>query len=85
MLKARDAANRRGGSAPNAPPTHRLFSHLAFSYAKTGGMAQQLGEAESDGVEVQDEDEDVMDRGWKLRKEDKDDGGWLESDDIEDF
>ena len=78
MLKARDL----GPSQTRAPPTHRLFTNLNFARG-AGGGDEQLDE--TDAVVTSEpamEDQD-WDAGYDTQ--DKRDGGWLESDDIEDF
>ncbi|KAJ7148701.1 Rad17 cell cycle checkpoint protein-domain-containing protein [Mycena crocata] len=80
VLKARDTKQAR----PQAPPSHRLFSNLQFvSGAENKGL-RQLGEGEtpSDNVEVP---EDNGARGGWAADVEEGGGGWLESDDIEDF
>ncbi|KAK0450286.1 Rad17 cell cycle checkpoint protein-domain-containing protein [Desarmillaria tabescens] len=77
VLKARDASHYV--TVIKGPPGHRSFSNMMFVRAMEGA-AEQLGEAEADGREVED---DVF-----LNREDETasrKGGWLESDDIEDF
>jgi cell cycle checkpoint protein len=78
VLKARDAMHL----SPNAPPaSHRLFSNLVFKYGTDAvGGTQQLGEGDVDEEPVQERRE----RGdWSDMA--KPGGGWLDSDDIEDF
>ncbi|KAF8218236.1 Rad17 cell cycle checkpoint protein-domain-containing protein [Mycena galopus ATCC 62051] len=77
VLKARDARHAQ----PQAPVSHRLFSSLAFGFGDN--RAQQLGEGDlpSDEVEVP---EDEGGRGGWSEIPDVQEGGWLESDDIED-
>ncbi|KAK0200003.1 Rad17 cell cycle checkpoint protein-domain-containing protein [Desarmillaria ectypa] len=77
VLKARDASHYV--TVIKGPPGHRSFSNMVFVRAMEGG-AEQLEEAEADGREA---DDDVF-----LSREDEKasrKGGWLESDDIEDF
>ena len=78
VLKARDT----GPPQTRAPPTHRLFTTLNFARG-AGGDDEQLDE--TDAVVTSEpamEDQD-WDAGYGTQ--DKRDGGWLESDDIEDF
>ncbi|KAL1747170.1 Rad17 cell cycle checkpoint protein-domain-containing protein [Schizophyllum fasciatum] len=79
ILKARDA----GPPHMRAPPTHRLFTKLSFARG-VGNDDEQLDE-----TEVAVSDEATMDQGldWSMGYgvEAKTHGGWLESDDIEDF
>ncbi|KAL1690461.1 Rad17 cell cycle checkpoint protein-domain-containing protein [Schizophyllum commune] len=78
VLKARDI----GPPQTRAPPTHRLFTTLNFARG-AGGDDEQLDE--TDAVVTSEpamEDQD-WDAGYGTQ--DKKDGGWLESDDIEDF
>jgi cell cycle checkpoint protein len=78
ILKAKDAL----GSSPRPPVSHRLFSNLGFTFGKSFGNMQQLNEGDLDLVDEPDEGP-PHDVG-SLVKE-KQDGGWLDSDDIEDF
>ncbi|KAL1662981.1 Rad17 cell cycle checkpoint protein-domain-containing protein [Schizophyllum commune] len=78
VLKARDL----GPPQTRAPPTHRLFTNLNFARG-AGGSDEQLDE--TDAVVTSEpamEDQD-WDAGYDTQ--DKRAGGWLESDDIEDF
>ncbi|KAK7029736.1 Rad17-domain-containing protein [Favolaschia claudopus] len=79
VLKARDAKHTQ----PQAPSSHRMFSSLTF--ASGGNGPHQLGEGDlpSDNVDIP-EDEDGR-GGWSEIKDTPDDGGCLETDDIEDF
>lgn len=77
VLRARDASHYV--TVIKAPPGHRSFSRMMFVRA-TGDPAEQLGEAEADGREVDDE---VFLNGEDEKASRK--GGWLESDDIEEF
>lgn len=87
VLKARDLmTSSRSGSA-QAPSSHRLFSTLTFVYGSNAVVSQTLGEADVDerGDAMNDEDELRLEDGGASRQSDSHDGGWLESDDIEDF
>ncbi|KAK0235412.1 Rad17 cell cycle checkpoint protein-domain-containing protein [Armillaria nabsnona] len=77
VLRARDASHYV--TVIKAPPGHRSFSRMMFVRAM-GDAAEQLGEAEADGREVNDE---VFLNGEDEKASRK--GGWLESDDIEEF
>lgn len=79
ILKARD---REPGSSvlPRPPITHRLFSSLGFTFA-TPGDALPLGESELNSFEESFEEDYVG----KLPAEKQESGGWLDSDDIEEF
>lgn len=72
----RDGVARRR----RAPAAHRAFSRLVF-VADGGAGAEQLGEGDAGEEELEEED------GWAGlgAEEGGVDGGWLESDDIEEF
>ncbi|KAJ7856757.1 Rad17 cell cycle checkpoint protein-domain-containing protein [Mycena olivaceomarginata] len=82
VLKARDAKQTQ----TQAPGSHRLFSSLPFVSGGDSRGLSQLGEGDlppSDNVDVPD---DGGARGGWAHVEDVDEGGgWLDSDDIEDF
>lgn len=81
VLKARDA--KQGG--PQAPGSHRLFSSLQFVSGGENRGLQQLGEGDvpSDNVDIPEEGGPRG--GWSANADELEGGGWLESDDIEDF
>lgn len=78
LLNARDQVTSR----PRPPSSHRLFSSLKFSSGTHFGFTQSLDEKDVEIPRVDDEDEASL----RLPRRDVEaDGGWLESDDIEEF
>ena len=67
---------------------HHLFSRMEFTRATGNGIrAQQLNEGDVDadqGFETLVADDQYLNSPWNT-KADEEKGGWLESDDIEDF
>ncbi|RDB30728.1 Cell cycle checkpoint protein RAD17 [Hypsizygus marmoreus] len=79
ILKARDAT---GSSESLPPPTsHRLFSNLGFTFASLG-VGEPLGENEMSAQVEEGENEYTVRQTGASHDSG---GGWLESDDIEDF
>ncbi|KAL1701342.1 Rad17 cell cycle checkpoint protein-domain-containing protein [Schizophyllum commune] len=78
VLKARDL----GPPQTRAPPTHRLFTTLNFARG-AGGGDEQLDETDAVVTSEPAMENQDWDAGYDTQ--DKRDGGWLESDDIEDF
>lgn len=72
VLKARDA---------QLPASHRLFSTLVFQ--RGGQDGQQLNEDDED-VTIPQIDVSMLEELDVIRPEEHD-GGWLESDDIDEF
>lgn len=70
----------RSGRLP--PASHRLFSTLKFTAGKPFGDVQQLNEGDLDQNDEQDQ-ADPLEVGSLVRE--SEDGGWLDSDDIEEF
>ncbi|KAJ6551690.1 Rad17 cell cycle checkpoint protein-domain-containing protein [Mycena capillaripes] len=82
VLKARDLKNAQ----PQAPISHRRFSHLPFVSGGDNRGLRQLGEGDSPGDNVDIPEDDGGPRGgWAEIADDRESGGWLENDDIEDF
>ncbi|KAJ7025587.1 Rad17 cell cycle checkpoint protein-domain-containing protein [Mycena alexandri] len=85
ILKARDLKN----SSPRAPASHRLFSSLPFANGENRSGMRPLveGDVASDGVDIPGEDDGVPAGGWSGVGEggDREGGGWLEGDEIEEF
>ena len=82
ILKVKDASHASSSFKP--PPTHKLFSKLEFIRGGSSVHLQQL--EESNNVEVGqhfDDDETLDSYTCSMTKEQQ--GGWLDSDDIEDF
>jgi cell cycle checkpoint protein len=82
ILKAKDASYAASSFKP--PPIHKLFSKLEFIRGGSSVHPQQL--EESNIVEAGqhfDEDETLDTYTCSMTKEQL--GGWLDSDDIEDF
>ena len=82
ILKAKDASCISSSFKP--PPIHKLFSKIEFIRGGNSAHAQQLEEsniAEPEEYFVEDETLDTCTRS--MTKEQQ--GGWLDSDDIEDF
>ncbi|TRM58560.1 Rad17 cell cycle checkpoint protein-domain-containing protein [Schizophyllum amplum] len=80
VLKARDS----GPLQARAPSSHRLFTQLKFMRGAAGDEEQlQENEVAVEEEATLDSDQQV-DAGYAV-DEDRQDGGWLESDDIEDF
>ena len=94
ILKASDAEPRRHQSSQpqqqtfKPPPIHRLFSRMDFTRATGNGIrSQQLNEGDL-GLDQEFESLVNVDRhlnSQSVKKPDEDKGGWLGSDDIEDF
>ncbi|KAF9462541.1 Rad17 cell cycle checkpoint protein-domain-containing protein [Collybia nuda] len=78
ILKAKDAV---GKFAPQPPTSHRLFSNLSFAFGKPFGDIQQLSEGDLE----QDNEQEVNAREVGSLIRETEGGGWLESDDIEEF
>ncbi|KAG6868583.1 hypothetical protein C0993_000848 [Termitomyces sp. T159_Od127] len=81
LLNAREQMT--GGSLPRPPSSHRLFSSLKFSSGSHFGLTQSLDEKDVEIPRMNDGDGD--DSLWLPRRDVEADGGWLESDDIEEF
>lgn len=81
ILKARDS---HPGRAVQPPLMHKLFSRMEFMRAGSSVHSQQLDEA---GLPIDEAVEpDIFYVPPSVSKtEDNETGGWLESDDIEDF
>lgn len=85
ILKARDLALPTFGShSPefNAPRSHRLFSHLPFVRGQDERLSQ-LNEGDVDANNGTGDCEMELDTARENKEEHE--GGWLQSDDIEDF
>ncbi|KAG6861179.1 hypothetical protein C0995_002986 [Termitomyces sp. Mi166 len=80
VLNARDQVT--GGFLPRPPRSHRLFSSLVFSLGSQFGFTQSLDEKEVVIPRVDGEDDASL---WLPRRDVETEGGWLESDDIEEF
>ncbi|KAG6918805.1 hypothetical protein DXG01_011557 [Tephrocybe rancida] len=80
VLKARDHASTEPSLRP--PHSHRLFSTLKFALGASFGVAQNLDEKEVDISRADGEDDGSV---RPLRRDMEAEGGWLDSDDIEDF
>ncbi|KAF7368901.1 Rad17-domain-containing protein [Mycena venus] len=82
VLKARDVKQMQ----PQAPMSHRLFSSLTFvSGGESRGLRQlSEGDLPSDNVDLPGDD-GCPRGGWSDIPDEQEGGGWLESDDIEDF
>ena len=81
ILKAKDAS-----CTPSfkPPPIHKLFSKLDFIRGGSSVHVQQLEESNiAETGQLLDEDETLDDHTRSTTKEQQ--GGWLDSDDIEDF
>jgi len=81
ILKAKDASHTSSSFKP--PPIHKLFSKLEFIRGESSVHAQQLEElniAEA-GQYFDEETLDTYTRSMTKKEQ----GGWLDSDDIEDF
>jgi len=94
VLKANDESLRRHQppqqrqQRPKPPPMHHLFSRMEFIRATgNGNRAQQLNEVDVDedpGLESLVADDQYL-NSLSNTKAEEERGGWLESDDIEDF
>jgi cell cycle checkpoint protein len=82
ILKAKDAIQSPAFSSFKPPPIHKLFSRLEFIRGGSDVYAQQLEESDIAESGQQHFDEDEAPNTY-TRKEQQ--GGWLDSDDIEDF
>lgn len=81
ILKAKDALH---ASSFKPPLTHKLFSKLEFIREGSSVHAQQLEESNiAEAGQHFDEDETLDTYTYPMTKEQQ--GGWLDSDDIEDF
>jgi cell cycle checkpoint protein len=83
VLKARDVKQTQ----PQAPASHRLFSSLPFVSGADNRGLRQLGEGDSasDNVDIPEDNDGGPRGGWSEIPDVQEGGGWLESDDIEDF
>jgi len=82
ILKAKDAS--RASSPFKPPPIHKLFSKLEFIRGGSSVHAQQLEESNTaEAGQYFNEDETLDTYTRSMTKEQQ--GGWLDSDDIEDF
>ena len=82
ILKAKDVSHTSSSFKP--PPIHKLFSKLEFVRGGSSVYAQQLEESNiAEAGEYFDEDESLDTYTPSMTKEQQ--GGWLDSDDIEDF
>ncbi|KAF8066926.1 Rad17 cell cycle checkpoint protein-domain-containing protein [Lyophyllum atratum] len=82
VLKARDTVNT--SSLPRPPASHRLFSSLKFSFGAPFGQAQALDEKEMH-TPAEENDADLSFRPASGKAAEVEEGGWLDSDDIEEF
>ncbi|KAG5734157.1 Cell cycle checkpoint protein RAD17 [Termitomyces sp. T112] len=80
VLNARDQVAE--GFLRRPPISHRLFSILKFSLGSQFGFTQSLDEKEVDTPRVDGDDDASL---WLPRRDVEKEGGWLESDDIEEF
>ena len=82
ILKAIDAVQSPHSSSIKPPPKHKLFSKLEFIRGGSDVNAQQLEELDvaEPGQHLFDKD-DALDTYTRQEQQ----GGWLDSDDIEDF
>ena len=82
ILKAKDASHASSSFKP--PPKHKLFSKLEFIRGGSSVHVQQLEESNiPEPGQFFDEDETLDTYTRSITKEQQ--GGWLDSDDIEDF
>ena len=83
ILKAMDATQSFPPSSPSKPPPiHKLFSRMEFIRGGSGVNAQLLEEADiAEAGQYFDEDETETRSMTKEQQQ----GGWLDSDDIEEF
>ena len=82
ILKAKGASH---ASSFKPPPIHKLFSKLEFIRGGSSVHAQQLEESNiAEAGQYFDEDETVDTYTRSMTKEQQQ-GGWLDSDDIEEF
>jgi cell cycle checkpoint protein len=82
ILKAKDAFHAASSFKP--PPTHKLFSKLEFIREGSSVHVQQLEESNiAETGQHFDKDETLDTYTCSMTKEQR--GGWLDSDDIEDF
>lgn len=66
-------------------PIHRLFSRLEFTRTGSSVRSQQLDETGLPIDETLEPDTFIYIPSSASKTQDKETGGWLESDDIEDF
>lgn len=83
ILKAKDEAQSPASSSFKPPPIHKLFSRLDFIRGGSDVHAQQLEESDIAGQQHFEDEDETLDAYTRLTKERQ--GGWLDSDDIEDF
>ncbi|GLB41209.1 putative rad17 cell cycle checkpoint protein [Lyophyllum shimeji] len=81
VLKARDAV--MDSALPRPPASHRRFSSLSFALGAPFGHTQTLDETEVN-VPLDDSEAEVLVRPTRKATE-AEEGGWLDSDDIEEF
>ncbi|KAF8811191.1 hypothetical protein BYT27DRAFT_7221588 [Phlegmacium glaucopus] len=87
ILKAKDAVQSPASSSFKPPPLHKLFSEMKFIRGGSSVNAQQLDEADivENGHNF-DEDESLgIDAHPMMTKDQQQQGGWLDTDDIEEF
>ncbi|KAF5381671.1 hypothetical protein D9615_005567 [Tricholomella constricta] len=82
VLKARDSSKVPATTLPRPPASHRLFSSLKFAFGTQFGDGLALDEKEMDVPVGNDEDDEHI---RVTRKDTEAEGGWLDSDDIEEF
>ena len=82
ILKAKDASHASSSFKP--PPIHKLFSKLEFIRGGSSVHAQQLEESNTTEAGQYFNEAETFDTYTRsMTKEQQ--GGWLNSDDIEDF
>ncbi|KAF8811186.1 P-loop containing nucleoside triphosphate hydrolase protein [Phlegmacium glaucopus] len=87
ILKAKDAVQSPASSSFKPPPVHKLFSEMKFIRGGSSVNAQQLDEADIvENGQHFDEDESLgIDTHPMMTKDQQQQGGWLDTDDIEEF
>ncbi|KAF9481743.1 Rad17-domain-containing protein [Pholiota conissans] len=83
VLKAREANPNK--SLSPIPPVHRLFSRMEFTRTGNTGRLQQFNEGDLLADEMPEHDPYYDAISPTSRHGEKEQGGWLESDDIDDF
>jgi cell cycle checkpoint protein len=82
ILKAHQSQSNRDFKAP---PSHALFSRIQFTRTGSAVRAQQIGEGDSAHLSQEVVQQGLFDDTETPAPAREETGGWLESDDIEDF
>ena len=85
ILKAKDAVQLSPSSSFKPPPIHKLFSSLEFIRGGSGMNVQRLEAADIVEISQHFNEDDTPSADTRSMMTSEQQGGWLDSDDIEEF